>query len=64
MDAQQVKIMWPFVKGEKARLIWIGDPFRYDNKVMLHAYFQSRESYKEGAIGLGYVTLFGYPTLL
>ncbi|HFG2386941.1 MULTISPECIES: Tn7-like element transposition protein TnsE [Staphylococcus] len=42
MDAQQVKIMWPFVKGEKARLIWIGDPFRYDNKVMLHAYFQSR----------------------
>ncbi len=42
MNAQQVKIKWPFVKGEKARLIWIGDPFHYDNKIMLYAYFQSK----------------------
>ncbi|WP_106495385.1 Tn7-like element transposition protein TnsE [Lentibacillus sp. Marseille-P4043] len=28
--------------AEKARLIWVGDPFRYDNKIMLYAYFQSK----------------------
>ncbi|MBO0992596.1 Tn7-like element transposition protein TnsE [Bacillus sp. SD088] len=42
MGAQQVKIKWPFKKGEKARLIWIGDPFRHDNKIMLYAYFRAR----------------------
>ncbi|GAB2541405.1 Tn7-like element transposition protein TnsE [Gracilibacillus alcaliphilus] len=42
MSTRQVKIKWPFRKGEKARLIWIGDPFRFDNKMMLHAYFMSR----------------------
>jgi len=42
MSAQQVKIKWPFNKGEKARLIWIGDPFRNDNKIMLYAYFRAR----------------------
>lgn len=42
MIAQQVKIKWPFGEGEKARLIWIGDPFRYDNKIMLYAYFRAR----------------------
>ncbi|MGP3783401.1 Tn7-like element transposition protein TnsE [Paenibacillus sp. 1A_MP2] len=42
MSAQQVKIKWPFGKDEKVKLIWIGDPFRYDNKIMLHAYFRAR----------------------
>src|SRR5699024_12838382 len=42
MSSQQVKIKWPFKKGEKARLIWIGDPFRNNNKMMLHAYFRAR----------------------
>src|SRR5699024_11388000 len=42
MSSQQVKIKWPFKKGEKARLIWIGDPSRNNNKMMLHAYFCAR----------------------
>ncbi|WP_404457145.1 Tn7-like element transposition protein TnsE [Oceanobacillus kapialis] len=42
MSAKQVKIKWPFVKGENARLIWIGDPIRYDNKIMLYAYLRSK----------------------
>lgn len=41
MSAQPVKIKWPFKKGEKAKLIWIGDPFRYENKIMLYAYFRA-----------------------
>ncbi|QXE01943.1 Tn7-like element transposition protein TnsE [Terribacillus sp. DMT04] len=42
MSAQQVKIKWPFGKGERARLIWIGDPFRYENKIMIYAYFRAK----------------------
>lgn len=42
MSKQQVKIAWPFGEGEKAQLIWIGDPFRNENKMMIHAYFRAR----------------------
>ncbi len=42
MSKQQVKIAWPFAKGEKAQLIWIGEPFRYDHKMMIKAYFRSK----------------------
>ena len=42
MSKQQVKIAWPFAKGEKAQLQWIGEPFRYDNKMMIKAYFRSQ----------------------
>lgn len=42
MSAQQVKIKWPFRKGERVGLIWIGDPFRYNNKIMLYTYFRAR----------------------
>ena len=42
MNKQQVKITWPFAKGEKAQLIWIGEPFRYDHKMMIKAYFRSQ----------------------
>jgi hypothetical protein len=41
MSKQQVKIAWPFTEGEKAQLIWIGEPFRKDNKVMMNAYFRA-----------------------
>ncbi|MGY1423458.1 Tn7-like element transposition protein TnsE [Bacillus cereus] len=43
MSKQQVKIQWPFPKSEKAQLIWIGDPFRQDNKIMLKAYFHAQD---------------------
>lgn len=42
MNAQQVKVKWPFRDGEKARLIWIGDPFSCENKMMIYAYFMAR----------------------
>lgn len=42
MSKQQVKIAWPFAEDEKAQLIWIGEPFRLENKMMIHAYFRSR----------------------
>lgn len=42
MSKQQVKINWPFAKGEKAQLLWIGEPFRYDHKMMIKAYFRSQ----------------------
>ncbi|MDQ0270653.1 Tn7-like element transposition protein TnsE [Cytobacillus purgationiresistens] len=41
MSKQQVKIIWPFPKGEKAELIWIGEPFREDHKIMIYAYFRT-----------------------
>lgn len=31
----------PTAKGEKAQLLWIGEPFRYDHKMMTKAYFRS-----------------------
>ena len=42
MSKQQVKTAWPFAKGEKVQLIWIGEPFRYDHKIMIKAYFRSQ----------------------
>jgi len=47
MSARPVKIKWPFEKGEKVGLIWIGDPFRYNNKIMLHAYFRTNRITKK-----------------
>src|SRR5699024_4247295 len=47
MSKRHVKIKWPFKKGEKAELIWIGDPFRYDNKIMLYAYFRANRVTKK-----------------
>ncbi|MCM3490998.1 Tn7-like element transposition protein TnsE [Alkalihalophilus marmarensis] len=42
MSKQQVKIVWPFAKREKAQLIWVGEPFRYDHKMMIKTYFRSQ----------------------
>ena len=42
MSKQQVKIIWPFAKREKAQLIWIGEPFIYDHKMMIKTYFRSQ----------------------
>lgn len=47
MSVQQVKIKWPFKNGEKVGLIWIGDPFRLDNKIMLYAYFRAKSVTKK-----------------
>src|SRR5699024_12465167 len=47
MSKRHVKIKWPFKKGEKAELIWIGDPLRYDNKIMLYAYFRANKVTKK-----------------
>lgn len=41
MGKQQVKIPWPFKQDEEAQLIWIGDPFRFENKMMIYAYFRA-----------------------
>lgn len=30
---------WPFPKGERVQLIWIGEPFKYNNKWMIDTYF-------------------------
>lgn len=37
---------WPFEKGKKAKLIWIGEPFKHNNKWMLDTYFNDGESTK------------------
>lgn len=39
--SKQVKIQWPFPKGKLAQLVWIGSPFRFEKKIMIHAYFRS-----------------------
>ena len=31
---------WPFGKGEKVKLTWIGEPFKQNNKWMVYAYFK------------------------
>jgi len=37
---------WRFEKGEKAKLIWIGEPFKQNNKWMIDTYFNDGESTK------------------
>ena len=39
---------WPFEKGKKAKLIWIGEPFKHNNKWMIDTYFNDDESTKKG----------------
>ncbi|EDT74297.1 Tn7-like element transposition protein TnsE [Clostridium butyricum] len=38
---------WPFEKGKKAKLIWIGEPFKHNNKWMLDTYFYDGETTKK-----------------
>lgn len=41
MSREIVRIKnWPFEKGEQAKLIWIGEPFKQNNKWMVYAYFK------------------------
>jgi hypothetical protein len=35
---------WPFQKGEQVKLTWIGEPFKYDNKWMVNAYFKGSKA--------------------
>lgn len=53
MSARPVKIKWPFDKGKKAELIWIGDPFRHNNKIMLYAYFRENRITKKVLLDWG-----------
>ncbi|OBR92962.1 hypothetical protein CLRAG_22560 [Clostridium ragsdalei P11] len=40
MSKRETKIKgWPFEKGERVELIWIGEPFKQNNKWMVNAYF-------------------------
>lgn len=40
MGRVQLKIKnWPFEKGKKAQRIWIGEPFKFNNKWMIYTYF-------------------------
>lgn len=40
MGRMQLKIKnWPFERGKKAQLIWIGEPFKFNNKWMIDTYF-------------------------
>ena len=45
MGRMQLKLKnWPFDKGIKAQLIWIGEPFKYHNKWMIDTYFNDGKS--------------------
>ncbi|NAS19742.1 hypothetical protein GND98_018330 [Clostridium butyricum] len=45
MGKQKLKLKnWPFEKGEKAQLIWIGEPFKENNKWMIDTYFSDGKS--------------------
>ncbi|KEI74133.1 hypothetical protein N486_17100 [Clostridium botulinum B2 128] len=35
---------WPFEKGENAKLIWVGEPFKYNNKWMIYTYFKGNKA--------------------
>lgn len=48
MGKKGVKIVkWPFEEGEKAKLIWIGEPFKQNNKLMVNTYFKGRKATKK-----------------
>lgn len=45
MNRVGVKIKdWPFEKGEKVKLIWIGEPFKKNNKWMVNTYFKGNKA--------------------
>jgi predicted deacetylase len=45
MNKVGVKIKdWPFGKGERVRLTWIGEPFKQNNKWMVNAYFKGSKA--------------------
>ncbi|MBU5486565.1 hypothetical protein KQI77_00045 [Clostridium sp. MSJ-8] len=40
MGRMQLKLKnWPFDKGKKVQLIWLGEPFKYNSKYMIDTYF-------------------------
>lgn len=48
MGSTKIKLNnWPFLSGEKANLIWIGEPFKKNNKWMINAYFHDGKEVKE-----------------
>lgn len=47
MKKHHIKISWPFPDNEDAQLIWISTPFRYNNKMMIHAYFSLKGETKK-----------------
>ncbi len=48
MGKQKLKLKnWPFEKGGKAQLIWIGEPFKENNKWMIDTYFSDGKSTKK-----------------
>jgi hypothetical protein len=45
MNKVGVKIKdWPFSKGEKVKLTWIGEPFKQNNKWMVNVYFKGSKA--------------------
>lgn len=47
MSSRIIKIKnWPFEKEEKIKLIWIGEPFKQNNKWMVYAYFKGKTTRK------------------
>ena len=45
MNKVRVKIKdWPFSKGEKVKLTWIGEPFKQNNKWMVNVYFKGSKA--------------------
>ncbi len=47
MGKQKLKLKnWPFEKGKKAQLIWIGEPFKENNKWMIDTYFSDGKNTK------------------
>lgn len=48
MGKQKLKLKnWPFEKGKKTQLIWIGEPFKENNKWMIDTYFSDGKNTKK-----------------
>lgn len=45
MNKRETKIKeWPFERGERVKLIWIGEPFKQNNKWMVNSYFRGSKN--------------------
>ncbi|MEG0308347.1 MAG: hypothetical protein RR636_10410 [Clostridium sp.] len=48
MKKEVVKIKdWPFNKGEKVKLTWISEPYKYNNKWVIDTYFHGESGRKK-----------------
>ncbi|AKA71489.1 Tn7-like element transposition protein TnsE [Clostridium scatologenes] len=56
MSKKEAKVKeWPFEKGERVKLTWIGEPFKQNNKWVINSYFKGNRNTRKVILDWGSV---------